>query len=519
MAVRFRIRTSAGQELSFASHEMFEDFVRSGDLSPDDLVYDGEIGSWSPARAHPTVLEIEYEREAEAEAAARAGTAGGSEAASQSDREEDVSRSDRREEASPSDRSEGADAAAQVGGDAGSDLVETSDEAGDTGVEAGDEAAGSAALASFDLDLAPAEERTPDQEARAFVEKMEAERNSDLGADVGRIEGFTMQDSSTLSDLLEPTPPPAPPAPPPQPPARPPARRVEQVRRERPRAEREPPEPEAAGPGGGGNGRLLRALVLLAILGGGSYLGYAVLSAPASEPLSSEAEGESEPDPAVEPVALEPEPEPEPPPPAREPVIAATEASVRERARERFLTATQSALRDLQPVPAAWASGPYLVVPTDYPAVIDVWQSYIAIVRSVRADGAERYRTAYLSALDDAAIVGEAREARLTAALSDFAASADVRRAHWDRAEALATAALQSHNALVEAEGLLLHDAGVTGGGLGAGVSGRDADAQLLLRQVVELLSSRLDAEGLGPGAGARVREWVWDGFLDAATR
>ena len=70
MAVRFRIKTSAGQELSFATHEMFEDFVRSGDLSPEDLVYDGETGSWSPARTNPTVLDIEYEKEAEAEAAA-----------------------------------------------------------------------------------------------------------------------------------------------------------------------------------------------------------------------------------------------------------------------------------------------------------------------------------------------------------------------------------------------------------------------------------------------------------------
>ena len=61
MPVRFRIRASAGQELSFASQEMFEDFVRSGDLSPDDLVYDAEDGSWFPARTHPIVLEIGYE--------------------------------------------------------------------------------------------------------------------------------------------------------------------------------------------------------------------------------------------------------------------------------------------------------------------------------------------------------------------------------------------------------------------------------------------------------------------------
>ena len=69
MSVRFRIRTPGGQELSFASVEMFEDFVRSGDLSDDDLVYDAEDGSWAPARTHPIVLNVQYEDErAEAEA-------------------------------------------------------------------------------------------------------------------------------------------------------------------------------------------------------------------------------------------------------------------------------------------------------------------------------------------------------------------------------------------------------------------------------------------------------------------
>ena len=51
---------------------MFEDFVRSGDLSPEDLVYDAESGSWAPSRTHPIVLDIEYEKEEAEEAAAKA---------------------------------------------------------------------------------------------------------------------------------------------------------------------------------------------------------------------------------------------------------------------------------------------------------------------------------------------------------------------------------------------------------------------------------------------------------------
>jgi hypothetical protein len=62
MAVRFRIRTPGGQELSFGSLAMFTEFVRSGELAADDLVYDGETGEWAPARTHPLVLELEAER-------------------------------------------------------------------------------------------------------------------------------------------------------------------------------------------------------------------------------------------------------------------------------------------------------------------------------------------------------------------------------------------------------------------------------------------------------------------------
>jgi len=93
--------------------------------------------------------------------------------------------------------------------------------------------------------------------------------------------------------------------------------------------------------------------------------------------------------------------------------------------------------------------------------------------------------------------------------------------AHYDRVEALATAAIQSHNALMDAEGLILFDAsgnsGVSGG-VGAGASGRDADSQLLLDQVLELINATLDADGLGPRSGQNVRQWVWDGLLDAVT-
>ncbi|MDE3007143.1 MAG: hypothetical protein OXU39_13715, partial [Gemmatimonadota bacterium] len=201
---------------------------------------------------------------------------------------------------------------------------------------------------------------------------------------------------------------------------------------------------------------------------------------------------------------------------------AQTEAAIRERAQERYLTSTQNDFRELPPIPETWASGSYFSLPSDYPEVVTAWGSYLTTIRTVRAEDLTRYADAYERALDDAAIAEEDRGARRDVAMSDFSALAETRASHYDRVEALASAALQSHSALVESEGLILFDPGGRVGGeraMGAGVYGRDAQADLLLSQVVDLLTGRLDAEGLGPGEAAAVRAWVWEGVLDVATR
>ena len=76
MSARFRIRTPQGQELSFASEEMFADFVRSGDLSEGDLVYDASTGEWSPALTHSLVLDLQSEPQEASEATEPEGAAG-----------------------------------------------------------------------------------------------------------------------------------------------------------------------------------------------------------------------------------------------------------------------------------------------------------------------------------------------------------------------------------------------------------------------------------------------------------
>ena len=505
MSVRFRIRTPAGQELSFATLDVFENFVRSGDLSPDDLVYDAEDGSWSPARTHPMVLEIEYQ-------------------------EEDASAASEPDEPSPveteaQDPSFGLSLAPEQPGP-GDDVTERAGESdGSLDEESpADPAAASASEGALELDLAPAVEVSEEEATRAFVQRMEAEREASL--DYGErsgVQGFSMDDSSTLGDMLTPSPPPPARARP----ERTPAPRPDPAKRTASETSR--PEPRsgaaktgttgktaktstAAGrSGGGGFSRFLMLVVGLGVVGAGGYFGY--------QSVQSVEDAETERAAPVEPLPVAPEPEPEP---TREPVIAQTESAIRERAQERFLTSTQNALRDLPPIPETWATGPYFSVPSDYPDVLDAWERYLTTIRSVQAGETDRYVVAYDRALDDAAIAQNEWATRRAAALEGFGASEAERSAHYDRVEALAAAAIRSHEALVESEGLILFEPGSGSGGgsgMGADVYGRDEEADLLLAQVVELLSVSLDGGGLGPGDGVNVRSWVWDGFLDAATR
>ena len=300
MAVRFRIRTSAGQELSFASEDTFEEFVRSGDLSPDDLVYDGETGSWSPARTHPIVLDIEYAREAEEEAAAKAAA--------------DV-------DSAASESASDSDAAAESDGDEGDA------DAGSAG-EDGEEPDSSSAH-DFGLELAPVEELSPEEAARAFVEKMEAEREADLDyvPTEQTVGGFTAQDSSTLADMLVPAPeaPPEPKAPavpvPPPPRREAPRRRESPQRRERGTETRAPArgvglEKAAASASGPGIlGRVKGVLLLLGLVGAAGFAAWVVANGPA-DPVPIE-----DPTVPIAPVVVEPVT------PTREPVIGTTPAA------------------------------------------------------------------------------------------------------------------------------------------------------------------------------------------------
>jgi hypothetical protein len=464
MAARFRIRTSQGQEISFASHAMFAEFVRSGELSPDDVVFDAETKEWSSALTHPVVLQIESEAE-EAEEA-----------------EEEV--------AAP---------AAQSSEEASDDL---------TGEDVAPDAPSSADIG---LELAPAPDAlSPEEESAAFVKRMEAERASELDFDEeGGFEGFKMeQGSSGLVDGFSLVEEEQEARPEPTRPSKAPERR--EAGREAPREEGEPrwarePEPPPKKKKKKGSGALRRyaplVIVGAVVAAAGVYFGPELLAPTTGD--GTEPAGDS--------VAL-------PPPPA--PLIPDTEEALRERAQERFLTTTRALLRDLPPIPDVWLDGQYLATPSDYPQVREAWNGVLTLVRQIRAGDNERYRAGYSRALDDARVEGSSRTLRLAGAVGDFQGRVAPRAAHYDRVEALATAALRGHDALVEAEGTIAYEPAsgtpVSGDPVIQAV-GRNPDAQALLDEVLDMILAELN-EPNGPGSAQNLGEWIWDGILGAVT-
>lgn len=457
MSARFRVRTSGGQELSFASEQVFAEFVRSGDLSPDDVVYDAETKEWASARTHPVVLQIQLAEE------------------------EEVAERDAGGEAPPAESRRAVDPS----------LPEASESF--------------PPVLDIGLDLAPAPQSlSPEEEARLFVAKMEAERASEIasGDDANRL-GLRMEQGA--SGLLE-----APPLPPSTrevPPAL--ASRVCPPVEPAPR-EPEPPHPAVrAAPappkrkrGAGAAWRYAPFVILAAAV--------AVAAAYFGPELFGPAGGTG--------AAAREQPPGEPIPPASPALIPDTEEALRARARERFLAATQAELRGLDEIPDVWLRGAYLAGPSDYPAVLAVWEEYLATARAVRAGEVERYRSAYARALEDARVADTLRARRLERATAAFLEGAGSRAAHWNRVEALALAAIQGHDALLRAEGTIAYQpaAGpVLSRDTVIEAVGRGPEAQALLDQVLALVLARLRVEG-GPGQAANVREWVWTGFLDA---
>jgi len=477
MSARFRIRTAQGQELSFGSEEMFADFVRSGDLSPDDLVYDASTGEWCSAFTHSLVLEWEAER-AEAEGDGRpSGSA----------------TEPGRSAAGPA--SGGAPAKAGSSGDSGASGSPPSEAAPPAGKPEG----------LLDFELSP--ERSPEEAAAAFVEEMEAERASEIDR-FQSIRGLEIDEGGTglLKGITD------------EPAG--PARRGGAERTGwndgRSRADEEPararasgddrvrpPDPSpvrsASAPSRHSSRGVSRAFLAWALLLG--LIGAGVLLA---SDIAAVALGIAEPE--------APE-ETEGPP-----LLPDTEEALRERASVRFLARVRQNLGTLPSVPPIWLDGRYLADAPAYPEVREVWARYLGSVGAVRARENEHYRTAYLSALDDARVTGATRTLRLASAGSAFEGSSAARDAHYDRVTELASAALDLHDFLVaHAEGIAYEPA------VGLRVSAdpvlqaaaADPTVQAELEAALDRVLDALSARGSGPVDARAVPGWTFQGLRD----
>lgn len=455
MSARFRIRTPQGQELSFGSEEMFADFVRSGELSAGDLVYDATTGEWSPALTHSLVLGLQAGHP-------------------------------------PGDSAESVDA----GPEAGASQIPTDAEEGAGGADDGSERDLEDA-SGLGFELAP--EQTPEEAAAAFVKELEAERESAFERRE-EMRGLKPDDSGTgLLRDLERTPP--------EPPAGP-------THEDRPGFAADPPPAGSSNEPAAHSRKSVKApsrrrfsrrpvfsgaslfwLLALAVVGAGVVFGPDLVALA----LNVDGTGTGGVETGV-------------------PILPDTEEALRDRASARFLSRALSALSGLPPVPREWLDGRYLSNASAHTPVREAWNAYLEAIRRLRVDEAELYSAAYLSALDDARVSGATRTLRLASALSRFERDRAMRAAHYDRVTELATAAIDLHDLLVEREEVITYEPAVgprisTDPILQA--ASTDPETQQLLETALDRVLDALSARELGPVEAAGVRAWMFEGLRD----
>lgn len=448
MSARFRIRTPQGQEISFGSEEMFVDFVRAGDLSDDDLVYDASTGEWSPARTHSLVLGV------------RSGTGTPTSPA-----------------AEPGARAPGA--SSPTGGAAGS---------GDEGPSDADRSVmlpGGGAL-----ELAP--EKSPEEAAAAFVERLEEERASEFER-IEELRGLTPAARGDRAlDAIAHTPPPPPPPLPESPPPPP------------PRSRRSAPSRGTLKGAGAGSaaakargGRRWSPLVWIV-----GAVAVALLVGPNLVAWATGGDDDDGADDTVTEIAVVPD----------------TEEGLAERAGVRFLGRVRGVVDGLPTIPRIWLDGRYLANASQYPEVREAWEAHLGTARRLQVDEDELYSQAYLTALDDARVTGPTRTLRLASALSRFQATAPVRRTHYEKVEALAVAALDFHTFLLAREAEISYEPAV-GTRISADPVLQAASTNPAVQRDMEAALDRvlaaLAAQGTGPVEAARVRDWTFEGLRD----
>jgi hypothetical protein len=125
---------------------------------------------------------------------------------------------------------------------------------------------------------------------------------------------------------------------------------------------------------------------------------------------------------------------------------------LRAAARSAYLARVRAVRDEAAPaeVPAVWLEGRYLAAAVAHPEVRGYWEGVLAFAQEARSREGALYREAWLESADRFGLVGPVRSLRLATALGDFGIGAPEREEHYRRVEQLATAALKLHDLLVE---------------------------------------------------------------------
>ncbi|HSG06775.1 MAG TPA: hypothetical protein VLA36_00355 [Longimicrobiales bacterium] len=465
MGARFRIRTKEGEELTPKTVEIFSELVRAGAVRPDDLVYDSLTGEWAPASVHPMVRLL-HDPLVVDPTAERLG----------------------RMLADPPD-----------------DADRESEQAGGGGEPPSGSRAGSASPGDgeLSLELVEPDSASPEEEARAFIAKMDEERRSDpdrpaLSLEVPLVQGGT----EVSSDFV-----PEPEAPQPEAPG-------SEAADGPPRGESAPfgyeagaaavvprPVPRRRRPAP----FRVSGRALAAIAAGAFVVVMLVVMWPERmvDQLPQAGGGTDE---AVSPLRR----------------VPVTEEQTRALALTGFLDGVE-ALRDemgVGDVPRMWLEGQYLADPGSYPEVRMYWTRFLAFIEAARGAEATLYRGAYLTAAAEAGLTGPVRSLRLASAQEDFAGSRGRRAVIYQKLEELAFAALALDDLVVELSGRVTYEP-IRGPRVSADpiieAAGTDAEAQARLEAALDRVLGVLQGPTGGPAKDrAGVPGWLAEGLREA---
>ncbi len=461
MKARFRIRASGGREYTLGTLDAFARRVHSGEIAPDDLVYDVLTREWAPARSHPAYLlsvdplvtgtdrHAGEEATDEAAAAAPAATAA-------------------------DDTTAGPDAGREGEG-SGTDRQEPD--------------ADPTAIALVDV-ASP----SPDEEKRAFIARMEEERLSDPDRSPLENEVSLVDPRSEMVSEIVPEAKVLAAA---QPVAG--RRRASHWHRPAARIPTRLPYPAQSGRRWG-SWAAFSALLCVGLAGTATVAWSALRT---NEPFlrgAATLTGTTR---------------------AARPVVPA-ESAIRLGAYEGFLRSVDSIRTDLgvYSVPASWLEGRYLSDPGAYPEVREYWERMASLVETVHDQDARLYRDAYLSAAERGGLSGPMLRLRMAGAVGDFAARKATRDSLYMQVWNLATAALNLHSVVLSLSGRVAYEP-LRGPRVSADpiieAVGTDPDAQARLESALDRVLTALKPLQIGEvselGARARVAGWLGRGL------